>query len=78
MKLDVQRDGNAVGVWFTANVFTHPAAFGPTLADALRNLADQLEEHNCNLIPRQLNHRDDYLLDWMQNRRLQHRQSRKG
>lgn len=65
MKLDIARDGNAVEVRFKTDIWAYPAGHGPTLAAALRQLADELEEFHCNVTPGQLRQSDEQILDYM-------------
>jgi hypothetical protein len=66
MKLDIARDGKAVEVRFhKADIWAYPAGHGDTLAAALRQLADELEEFNCDLTPKQLGQSDEHILAYM-------------
>ena len=65
MKLNVLRDGNAVGVIIHPDLQAYPSGFGKTLADALRELANELERYNCDLTPEQINQPDEKILQWI-------------
>ncbi|HEY1939959.1 MAG TPA: hypothetical protein VGJ33_18675 [Candidatus Angelobacter sp.] len=45
---------NTVGVMYGDNPMQAPAGFGPTLAAALRDLAEELEKYRCNGSPQDL------------------------
>jgi hypothetical protein len=65
MKLDIARDGTAVEVRFKTGIWAYPAGHGNTLAAALRQLADELEEFNCDLTPEQLDQSDEQIFAYM-------------
>ena len=65
MKLVLARDGNAAEVRFTTDIWAYPAGHGRTLAAALRQLADELEEYECDLKPEQLDQTDEQILKYL-------------
>jgi hypothetical protein len=54
MNLRVYADGNAIGIEIGENIQESPAGFGPTLAAALRNLAEEVEKYGCDLRPAEM------------------------
>ena len=65
MKLNVLRDGNAVGVIIHPDLQAYPSGFGKTLADALRELANELERYKSDLTPEQVEQPDEKILQWI-------------